>query len=85
MNRRNFLTTALIAVTPLLAQNAPRKPPASPPATASATIGGKNISIAYSSPGVKGPRRHSSSARMDASARSALSGVARGSELRPPR
>ncbi len=54
MNRRNFLTIALIAATPLLAQTAPRKPPASPPATASATIGGKNISIAYSSPGVKG-------------------------------
>jgi len=54
MNRRNFLTFALIAATPLLAQTAPKKPPASPPATASATIGGKNISIAYSSPGVKG-------------------------------
>ena len=28
MNRRNFLTFALIAATPLLAQTAPKKPPA---------------------------------------------------------
>ncbi len=54
MNFRVLLATALIASTPLMAQNAPRRPPASPPANASATIGGKAISIAYSSPGVKG-------------------------------
>jgi hypothetical protein len=36
-----------------MAQNASRKP-ASPPANATATIGGKTISITYSSPGVKG-------------------------------
>jgi hypothetical protein len=53
MNYRVILATALIAATPLLAQNAPRKP-ASPPANATATIGGKSVSIAYSSPGVKG-------------------------------
>ena len=49
MNCRFLLATALIAVTPLMGQ----KPP-SPPANASATIGGKAISIAYSSPGVTG-------------------------------
>jgi hypothetical protein len=53
MNYRVLIATALIAATPLLAQNAPRKPP-SPPANATATIGGKTISITYSSPGVKG-------------------------------
>jgi hypothetical protein len=53
MNYRVILATALIAATPLLAQNATRKP-ASPPANATATIGGKSVSIAYSSPGVKG-------------------------------
>jgi len=53
MNYRVLLATALIAATPLMSQNAPRKP-ASPPANATATIGGKTISIAYSSPGVKG-------------------------------
>ena len=53
MNYRVLLATALIAATPLMAQNAPRKQP-SPPANATATIGGKSISITYSSPGVKG-------------------------------
>ncbi len=53
MNFRVLIATALIAATPLMAQNAPRKP-ASPPANATATIGGKTISITYSSPGVKG-------------------------------
>ena len=33
---------------------AQQKPPASPPAQATATIGGKTITINYSSPGVKG-------------------------------
>lgn len=54
MKVRIFLAAALIAAVPLIAQNAPKKPPASPPATATGTIGGKNISIVYSSPGVKG-------------------------------
>jgi hypothetical protein len=54
MNPRILLTAALIAATPLIAQNAPKKPLASPPATATATVGGKAITISYSSPGVKG-------------------------------
>ena len=54
MNRRILLAAAFIAAFPLLAQTAPKKPPASPPATASATLGGKAITITYSSPGVKG-------------------------------
>ncbi len=41
----------LFAATTLFAQ---QKPVASPPATASVTIGGKTISIKYNSPGVKG-------------------------------
>jgi hypothetical protein len=35
-----------------------QKPPASPPEQATATIGGKSISISYSSPGVKGREGH---------------------------
>jgi hypothetical protein len=54
MNHRILLAAAFIAAFPLLAQTAPKKPPASPPATASATLGGKAITITYSSPGVKG-------------------------------
>lgn len=54
MNRRIFIAAALIAAMPLLAQTAPKKPRPSPPATATATIGGKSITINYSSPGVKG-------------------------------
>jgi len=54
MNRRVFLAAALMAATPLLAQTAPKKAPASSAATASATIGGKAITITYNSPGVKG-------------------------------
>jgi hypothetical protein len=53
MNYRVLLATALLAAIPLMAQNAPKKP-ASPPANATATIGGKAITITYSSPGVKG-------------------------------
>jgi hypothetical protein len=41
----------LIATTALIAQ---QKPAASPPAKASATIGGHEITVTYSSPGVKG-------------------------------
>jgi hypothetical protein len=44
-------TSLLLATTALTAQ---QKAIASPPETASATIGGKSISIKYSSPGVKG-------------------------------
>jgi hypothetical protein len=44
-------TGLLIAATAVFAQ---QKTPPSPPATESATIAGKNISITYSSPGVKG-------------------------------
>jgi hypothetical protein len=45
----------LFAATTLLAQQAPpKKAPLSPPATASATIGGKTITITYSSPRVRG-------------------------------
>jgi hypothetical protein len=54
MNVRVLLVSALIAAMPLMAQNAPKKPPASPPASATGSIGGKNITIKYSSPGVKG-------------------------------
>lgn len=54
MNCRLLLAAALIAATPLMAQNTPKKPPASPPATATGAIGGKTIAITYSSPGVKG-------------------------------
>lgn len=41
----------LFAATTVLAQ---QKPPASPPAKATGTIGGHEITITYSSPGVKG-------------------------------
>jgi hypothetical protein len=52
-------TGLLIAATTLLAQApAPKAPPKSPPATASATIAGKTVTIAYSSPGVKGREGH---------------------------
>ncbi len=54
MDFRFLLTAAVIAATPLIAQTAPQKPMASPPATTSATIGGKTITINYNSPGVKG-------------------------------
>jgi hypothetical protein len=54
MNRRIFIVATLVAAIPLLAQTAPKKPRPSPPETASATIGGKTITVNYSSPGVKG-------------------------------
>jgi hypothetical protein len=45
----------LFAATTLFAQDAPvKKAPASPPAKATATIGGHEVTITYSSPGVKG-------------------------------
>jgi hypothetical protein len=52
MKRVLICTGLLIAATTLLAQE--KAPPKSPPATASATIGGKSITITYSSPRVNG-------------------------------
>ena len=50
--KRFLMCASLLALTStLLAQ---QKPPASPPETATATIGGQSITIKYSSPGVKG-------------------------------
>lgn len=46
-----------LAVVPLAAQQ-PKMPPASPKATATATIGGKTITINYASPRVKGREGH---------------------------
>ncbi len=55
MKRVLICTGLLFAATTLLAQPAPpKKAPASPPATCTATIGGKTITITYSSPRVKG-------------------------------
>ena len=53
---KHFLicTSLLAAATTLFAQGGP----ASPPDKASATIGGKAVSITYSSPGVKGRQGH---------------------------
>jgi hypothetical protein len=48
-------TGLLVAATAVFAQ---QKPAASPPATESATIAGKTITIKYSSPGVKGREGH---------------------------
>ena len=47
----------LLAAVTLVAQQ-PQRAPASPPATESATIGGKSITIVYSSPRVKGREGH---------------------------
>lgn len=54
--KRLLSCMAVLALTlPLVAeQPGPRKPPASPPEVASATIGGQQITIAYNSPRVKG-------------------------------
>jgi hypothetical protein len=55
MKRLLACTGLLIVSATLSAQTpAPKAPLASPPATASATIGGKAIAITYNSPGVKG-------------------------------
>jgi hypothetical protein len=55
MKRVLICTGLLFAATTLFAQQTPPKPPPkSPPATCTATIGGKTITITYSSPGVKG-------------------------------
>jgi hypothetical protein len=59
MKRLLVCTGLLVAATALIAQQAPPKsPPKSPSATESATIGGKAITIVYSSPGVKGREGH---------------------------
>jgi hypothetical protein len=52
MKRALICTGLLFAATTLLAQQ--KAPPLSPPATATATIAGKTITITYSSPRVKG-------------------------------
>jgi hypothetical protein len=53
--KRLFMTAGLVlGAAGLLAQQQPKKPPLSPPETASATIGGKSITIKYSSPRVRG-------------------------------
>ena len=52
MKRTLICTCLLFAATTLIAQQ--KAPPKSPPATASATIGGKAITITYSSPRVNG-------------------------------
>jgi hypothetical protein len=55
MKRLLVCTGLLFVATTLLAQQAPPKaPPKSPPATAMATIGGKHVTITYSSPRVRG-------------------------------
>lgn len=55
MKRVLICTGLLFAATTLFAQMTPRKgPPKSPPATASVSIGGKTITITYSSPRVNG-------------------------------
>jgi len=55
MKRLLVCTGLLVAATALLAQQGP---PKSPPATESVTIAGKAISIAYSSPRVRGREGH---------------------------
>jgi Protein of unknown function (DUF2911) len=52
MKHTLICTCLLFAATTLLAQQ--KAPPLSPPATATATIGGKTITITYSSPRVRG-------------------------------
>jgi hypothetical protein len=53
--KRLLVCTGLLIAATVFAQ---QKPPASPPATESATIAGKGITITYSSPGVKGRAGH---------------------------
>jgi hypothetical protein len=55
MKRLLVCTGLLLGAVTLFAQ---QKPPASPPATEAATIGGKAITITYSSPRVKGREGH---------------------------
>ncbi len=59
MKRLLLCASVLLAALPLTAQmNQTKKPPASPKATATATIGGTTITIDYSSPRVKGREGH---------------------------
>jgi Protein of unknown function (DUF2911) len=59
MKRALFCTGLLLAATALLAQQKPPAgPPKSPPATATATIAGKTITINYNSPRVNGRQGH---------------------------
>jgi len=63
MKRLLACTGLLMAAVTLSAQmsmpsSAPKAPPASPPETAAASIGGKAITITYSSPRVKGREGH---------------------------
>ena len=57
--KRLFVCTALLSAATLLAQTPPPTPmhqgqPKSPPATESATLAGKHITITYNSPRVRG-------------------------------
>lgn len=55
MMRRVLICAGLVlGAAGLMAQQQPKKPLLSPPETASGTIGGKSISITYSSPRVRG-------------------------------
>ncbi len=56
MKRALVCISLLLASTVLLAQQ--KAPPKSPPATATATIAGKTITITYSSPRVNGRAGH---------------------------
>ncbi len=56
MKQALICTGLLFAATALLAQQ--KAPPKSPPATATATIAGKTITITYSSPRVNGREGH---------------------------
>jgi len=56
MKRLLICTGLLVAAS--LTLSAQQGPPKSPPATESATIGGKAITISYNSPGVKGRAGH---------------------------
>lgn len=56
MKRLLACTGLLLVAATLSAQ--PQGPPKSPPATESATIGGKTVTVTYSSPGVKGRVGH---------------------------
>jgi hypothetical protein len=59
---KRFLASTILMIASTLTlnaqQNEPKAPPKSPAATESAAIGGKSITITYSSPGVKGREGH---------------------------
>lgn len=57
MKRMILCLSVLLAALPVVAQQQ-KKPPASPKETATGTIGGKTITIVYSSPRVKGREGH---------------------------